>query len=111
VQESSVGSSCSNPPPGHGWHLLPAYLPAEQTALASQPDPANNAWSPLVLTHDNLEEDELAARPNELLTMLELVALFQQDLKAQGTELGHGNTTGHNANNGTCWNSLRQVRT
>jgi len=79
-----------------GIYCLP--ISVEQPALASQPDPANDAWSPLVLTQDNLEEDELAAPPNEKLTTLELVALFQQDLEAQGTELGHGNMTGHNAN-------------
>ncbi len=81
-----------------GMYCLP--ISAEQTALTLQPDPANDAWSPLVLTQDNLEEDELAARPNEVLTTLELVALLQQDLEAQGTELGHGNTTGHNGNDG-----------
>jgi hypothetical protein len=57
-------------------------------------------WSPLVLTQDNLEGDDLANCPNKVLTTLELVALFQQDLEAQGTELGLGITTGHNANDG-----------
>jgi hypothetical protein len=75
-------------------------ISAEQPTLASQPDPANNAWSPLVLTQDNLRKDELADHPNKVLTTLELVALFQQDLKAQRTVLGHGNTTSHNANDG-----------
>ncbi len=77
---------------------LPVF--AEQPALASQPDPANDVWSPLVLTQDNLEGDDLANCPNKVLTTLELVALFQQDLEAQGTELGLGITTGHNANDG-----------
>jgi hypothetical protein len=77
------------------------HISAEHPALASQPDPANNAWSQLVLTQDNLEEDVLADLPNEVLTMLELVALYQQDLEAQGTKLGHGMMTGHNANDGT----------
>jgi hypothetical protein len=81
-----------------GIYCLP--ISVEQPALPLQPDPANDAWSPLVLTQDHLEEDELAAPPNKVLTTLELVALFQQDLEAQGTELGHGNTTGHNANDG-----------
>jgi len=47
-----------------------------------------------------LEEDELANIPNKVLSTLELVALYQQDLEALGTELGHSITTGHNANNG-----------
>jgi hypothetical protein len=46
------------------------------------------------------EVDELADLPNEVLTTLEIVALFQQDLEAQGIELGHGIATGHNANDG-----------
>jgi hypothetical protein len=82
-----------------GIYCLP--VSAEQPALALQPDPANDVWSPLVLTQDNLEGGDLADHPNKVLTTLELVALFQQDLKAQGTELGLGNTTGHNANDGT----------
>ncbi len=85
------------PLPGMGGiYCLP--ISGGQPALASQPDPANDAWSPLVLTQDNFEVDELADLPNEVLTTLEIVALFQQDLEAQGTKLGHGNTTGHNAN-------------
>ena len=47
-----------------------------------------------------MEEDVLADLPNEELTMLVLVALYQQDLEAQGTKSGHGMMTGHNANNG-----------
>jgi hypothetical protein len=82
-----------------GIYCLP--ISGGQPALASQPDPANDAWSPLVLTQDNLDEvDELADLPNEVLTTLEIVALFQQDLEAQGIELGHGIATGHNANDG-----------
>ena len=81
-----------------GIYCLP--ISAEEPDPASQPDPANDAWSPLVLTQDNLEVDELADHPNEVLQTLEMVALFQQDLEAQRTVLGHGNTTGHNANDG-----------
>ena len=89
------------PLPGMGGiYCLP--ISAEQPALASQPDLANDAWSPLVLTQENNSEvDDLADLPNEVLTTLEMVALFQPDHhEAQGTELGHGNTTGHNANDG-----------
>ena len=75
-------------------------ISTEHPALASQPDLANDAWSPLVLTQDNLEEDEIANIPNKVLSTLELVALYQQDLEALGTKLGHGITTGHIANNG-----------
>ena len=82
-----------------GIYCLP--ISAEQPVLASHPNPANDTWSPLVLTQENnLEVDELADLPNEVLTTLEIVALFQPDLEAPGTELGHGNTTGHNANDG-----------
>ena len=81
-----------------GIYCLP--ISTEHPALASQPDLVNDAWSPLVLIQDNLEEDELANIPNKVLSTLELVALYQQDLEALGTELGHGITTGHNANNG-----------
>jgi hypothetical protein len=81
-----------------GIYCLP--VSAEQPALASQPDLANDMWSPLVLTQDNLEGDDLADRPNKVLTTLEAVAFFQQDLEAQGTELGLGIMTGQNANDG-----------
>ena len=81
-----------------GIYCLP--ISAEEPDPASQPDPANDAWSLLVLSQDNLEVDKLADHPNEVLTTLEMVALFQQDLEAQETVLGHGNTTGHNANDG-----------
>jgi hypothetical protein len=57
-----------------GIYCLP--ISTEHPALVSQPDPANNVWSPLVLTQDNLEEDELADLPNEVLTTLELVDLY-----------------------------------
>ena len=75
-------------------------ISAEQPALGSQPNPANDVWSPLVLTQDNLGVDELADLPNEVLTPWDVGAHFQLDSKAQGTELGHSIMTGHNANNG-----------
>ena len=58
------------PLPGMGGiYCLP--ISVEQPTLVLQPDPANDAWSPLVLTQDNLEVDELADLPNEVLTTLE----------------------------------------